>query len=83
MQPLQKETMKCVAIKLELLQVEMLAGKVLDHAILIIAYLAILCLWVATQSLYLLSSFSKICQTCSNLHKKYGADFDVNLVQPH
>ncbi len=27
--------------------------------------------------------FSKICQTCSNLHKKYGTDFDVNLVPPH
>jgi len=25
--------------------------------------------------------FLKICQTCSNLHKKY--DFDVNLVLPH
>jgi len=27
--------------------------------------------------------FSKICQTCSNLHKKYGNNFDVNLVPPH
>jgi len=27
--------------------------------------------------------FSKICQTCSNLQKKYGKDFDMNLVPPH
>ena len=38
MQPLQKETMKCVAIELELLLAEMLGGKVLDHATLIIAF---------------------------------------------
>jgi len=82
MLPLQKE-IKCVAIELELLQVEMLAGKVLALAILTIVYLAICCWWVAIQSLSLLSSSSKMCQTCSNLHKKYGVNFDVNLVPPH
>jgi len=55
MPQLQKE-MKYVVIKLELLQVEMLAGKGLDHAIHITAYLGTLYLSVATQSLFLHSS---------------------------
>jgi len=58
MLPLQKE-IKCVAIELELLQVEMLAGKVLALAILTIVYLVIHSWWVAIQILSLLSSFCK------------------------
>jgi len=59
MQQLQKVIMKCVVIELELLQVEMLAGKVQVLAILIIVFLAILCLWVLYKACSCIQVFFK------------------------